>query len=119
MSRKTLAALLFVASATLSVERARAEDPTLAQKEDVIYGRKFGTALTLDVFTPKKNAHGAAIVMVISGGWFSDHAGIPFWMGLAGNELVKRELHRVRGSSRQPTALYRSGGSGRPQPGRS
>ncbi len=35
--------------------------------EDVIYGRKFGTALTMDVFTPKEQ-NGAAIVWVVSGG---------------------------------------------------
>ncbi len=40
---------------------------------DVIYGRKFGTALTLDVFTPKKSANGAGIVLVVSGGWVSDN----------------------------------------------
>jgi dipeptidyl aminopeptidase/acylaminoacyl peptidase len=38
----------------------------------VIYGRKHGLALTMDVFTPKK-ANGAAIIMVMSGGWFSAH----------------------------------------------
>src|SRR5262249_3230117 len=43
------------------------------RKEDVIYGRKFGTALTMDVFSPRKNANGAAVIWVISGGWFSDH----------------------------------------------
>ncbi len=44
--------------------------------EDVIYGRKFGTALTLDVFQPKQGATGAAAIAVISGGWYSDHRGI-------------------------------------------
>jgi acetyl esterase/lipase len=43
---------------------------------DVIYGRKFGTALTMDVFTPKKDANGAAIVLVVSGGWISDNKAI-------------------------------------------
>ena len=46
------------------------------RKEDVVYGRKFGTALTMDVFTPKANANGAAIVWVVSGGWFSAHEAI-------------------------------------------
>jgi acetyl esterase/lipase len=46
------------------------------QKVDVVYGRKFGTALTMDVFTPKSNANGAAIVWVVSGGWFSAHESI-------------------------------------------
>jgi len=43
--------------------------------EDVIYGRKFGTALTLDVFQPRP-ANGAAIILLISGGWFSSHDNI-------------------------------------------
>lgn len=54
----------------------RAEDAAFTRTEDVIYGRKFGTALTLDVFAPKENANGAAIVYVVSGGWFSAHEGI-------------------------------------------
>ena len=43
--------------------------------EDVIYGRKFGTALTLDVFQPEK-PNGAAIIFVVSGGWFSSHEAV-------------------------------------------
>jgi acetyl esterase/lipase len=43
--------------------------------EDVIYGRKFGTALTFDIFQPvKSNAFG--IIFMVSGGWFSAHEGI-------------------------------------------
>lgn len=38
--------------------------------EDVIYGRKFGMALTMDVFKPDR-PNGAAVVYVVSGGWFS------------------------------------------------
>ena len=53
-----------------------AADPNYTRQEDVIYGRKFGTALTLDVFTPKGPTNGAAVVMVVSGGWFSSHEGI-------------------------------------------
>jgi len=40
--------------------------------EDVIYGRKFGTALTLDVFQPRPT-NGVGIVFMVSGGWFSSH----------------------------------------------
>ena len=32
----------------------RADEPQFKQQEDVIYGRKYGTALTLDVFNPSK-----------------------------------------------------------------
>jgi acetyl esterase/lipase len=53
-----------------------ADEPTFTRKEDVIYGRKYGTALTMDVFTPKENANGAAVVLAVSGGWFSAHEAI-------------------------------------------
>src|SRR3954454_502194 len=70
-------ALGLIASALLAPAFSRAADePSFTRKEDVIYGRKFGTALTMDVFTPKENANGAAIVWVVSGGWFSSHDAI-------------------------------------------
>src|SRR5256885_13245361 len=49
--------------------------PDFKRTEDVIYGRKFGTALTLDVLQPEK-PNGAGIIFVVSGGWFSDHKAI-------------------------------------------
>ena len=33
----------------------------------MIYGRKFGTSLTMDVFRPARDANGAAVILVISG----------------------------------------------------
>ena len=54
---------------------ARADEPSFKRTEDVIYGRKYGVALTMDVFKPPK-PNGAAIVMVVSGGWFSAHEAI-------------------------------------------
>lgn len=64
-----------------------ADGPSYTRVEDVVYGRKFGSALTLDVFTPKEGANGAGVIMVVSGGWFSGHEGIN-----AGffSELLKR-----------------------------
>jgi acetyl esterase/lipase len=43
--------------------------------EDVIYGRKFGTALTLDVFKPER-ANGLGVLLMVSGGWYSAHEAI-------------------------------------------
>jgi len=40
---------------------------------DVIYGRKFGTALTMDVIKPEKQS-GIGVVVMVSGGFTSDHA---------------------------------------------
>jgi acetyl esterase/lipase len=54
-----------------------AADPSFDRKQDVIYGRKFGTALTMDVFAPKKNAKGMGVILVVSGGFVSSHDAIP------------------------------------------
>ncbi len=55
-----------------SGSRATTRRP-IDRKEDVVYGRKYGSALTMDVFTPKANANGAAVIWVVSGGWYSSH----------------------------------------------
>src|SRR5580765_8322627 len=55
---------------------AFAADEPYTRIEDVIYGRKYGTALTLAVIAPKEKANGEAIVWAVSGGWFSTHDGI-------------------------------------------
>ncbi len=55
---------------------AKAEDPALNRKEDVIYRRKLGTALTMDVFTPVKEAKGIGVILVVSAGFFSSHEAI-------------------------------------------
>jgi acetyl esterase/lipase len=60
----------------LGVPVARADEPAFDRKEDVIYGRKYGTALTMDIFTPKKDPKGIGVVLVISGGFFSSREGI-------------------------------------------
>ncbi len=52
---------------------ASAADEGFTHQADVIYGRKHGVALTMDVFTPEENANGAAVIWVVSGGWFSSH----------------------------------------------
>jgi len=69
-------------------EPARADDAKpFDHKVDVVYGRKYGMALTMDIFTPKANANGAAIVSVMSGGWFSSHD----WINPGSlEELLKR-----------------------------
>jgi acetyl esterase/lipase len=43
--------------------------------EDVVYGRKFGVALTLDVLQPTK-PNGYGIIYMVSGGWVSRHEAI-------------------------------------------
>ena len=54
---------------------ANAQAPAAGQHfdraRDVIYGRSWGTSLTMDVFTPKRNANGVGVIWVVSGGWYS------------------------------------------------
>src|SRR5207245_604007 len=81
-----LCAAVCLVAVAFSPNAFAAEEP-FTRTEDVIYGRKFGTALTLDVIAPKESANGAAIVWAVSGGWFSAHESIsPAFVG----EYLKR-----------------------------
>lgn len=82
MPRLLTLALLLLAAAPLAAQEVKYD-----RKEDVIYGRKFGTALTLDVFTPKAKPNGAGVIFCVSGGWFSAHESIN--VGFL-NEFLKR-----------------------------
>lgn len=41
---------------------------------DVVYGHKHGLAMTMDVFQPQDDANGAAVLFMVSGGWYSHWA---------------------------------------------
>src|SRR3954451_9170553 len=82
MPPKSVICSLLMALTTATL--ARSETSEYTRTEDVIYGRKFGTALTMDVFRPKSGANGAAIVSVVSGGWFSSHDQAPRKFGGGG-----------------------------------
>ncbi len=75
MKRILLFAVLVAVSACAAPAAVVAGEPGYARKE-VIYARKFGTAFTMDVFSPKKDANGAGVIFVVSGGWFSDRGAI-------------------------------------------
>lgn len=77
MQRRCCFVLLMTIGLSIGLSPSlQAEDVPFTRTEDVIYGRKYGTALTMDVFTPKEDANGAGIVFVVSGGWFSAHEAI-------------------------------------------
>ncbi len=42
-------------------------------RREVIYARKAGMALTMDVFSPEFGSNGAAVIFAVSEGWYSDH----------------------------------------------
>jgi len=74
MKPSQLLKIVFVA-AVFCFSVVAAENVPVTRTEDVIYGRKFGTALTLDVFMPEKQ-NGCAIFFMVSGGFFSSHEAI-------------------------------------------
>lgn len=53
----------------LSMNFVRADETTILP--DVVYGHKFGLAKTFDVFRPTENSNGAAVLFMVSGGWYS------------------------------------------------
>jgi len=52
----------------VGTSNALSEDISI--EADVVYGHKAGMALTYDVLVPQ-NAHGAGVLFMVSGGWFS------------------------------------------------
>src|SRR5262249_49517620 len=70
----TIALLLVAMSGTSS--RTTAADEPFVRHEAIIHRRKHGTALTMDVFVPRENANGAAVVLAVSGAWRSSHDNI-------------------------------------------
>jgi acetyl esterase/lipase len=82
MSRKPFATVLAVIAIINVLCPAPAQEAAFTRKADVIYGRKDGMALTMDVFTPR-NPNGAAVVLVVSGGYYSAH------------EMIRPEYFRV------------------------
>lgn len=67
-----LALILALSAAFVSAPAWSQAGADVKRTEDVVYGRKSGMALTMDVFQPKE-PNGAGIILVVSGGWVSDH----------------------------------------------
>ncbi|MBI3865416.1 MAG: alpha/beta hydrolase [Planctomycetia bacterium] len=57
----------------LSCRQSLGDEPAVRRTEDVVYGRKFGMALTLDVFQPAQ-ANGCGLLFLVNGGWLSSKA---------------------------------------------
>jgi acetyl esterase/lipase len=71
---RLLALVLLLGSVPLHAQTKPAPVvPPHTRTEDVVYGRKFGVALTLDVITPEK-PNGFGIVYMVSGGWVSGYS---------------------------------------------
>src|SRR5262245_11795384 len=72
MRRLRFIAILVAVAASPLITDTLAGEPGYSRKE-VIYGRKYGTASTMDVFSPKKDANGGGVIFAVSGGWYSNH----------------------------------------------
>jgi acetyl esterase/lipase len=53
-----------------------ADEPAYTRREDVIYGRKYGTALTMDIFTPKAEPVAMRAVTIPLPGVAAGHVGL-------------------------------------------
>ncbi|MDG3005799.1 prolyl oligopeptidase family serine peptidase [Paludisphaera mucosa] len=75
MKPTTRASILLatLAAALLPSVRARGDEPSYDRKGDVVYGRKYGVALTMDVITPRTGAKGVGVLFMASGGFHSSH----------------------------------------------
>jgi acetyl esterase/lipase len=72
MKRIQLLSITFLILFICSISYVWSQEVTYSRTEDVIYGRKDGMALTMDVFQPEK-PNGIGAVLLISGGWYSAH----------------------------------------------
>jgi len=73
---KLIAAITTLAIVTCGVAVAQDSPLPYDQKIDVVYGEVHGTGLLMDVFKPKANPNGLAIIDVVSGVWRSDRGKI-------------------------------------------
>lgn len=62
---------LIVFTLVTGMHALAAADEEVRITPDVVYGHKFGLAMTCDVFTPAENANGGAVLFMVSGGWYS------------------------------------------------
>jgi len=77
--RRTFAAAL-LALLALAPWADAGDAPSFRRQDDVIYGRKDGMALTMDVFQPKQTngtgPNGFGVVFVVSAGWVSSKSSV-------------------------------------------
>lgn len=74
--RLALAGVLVLAgAAALWLPAARSQNGNPERVRDVIYGRKHGMVLTMDVLKPAR-PNGIGVLWMVSGGWFSNHDNI-------------------------------------------
>src|SRR5580692_3618683 len=71
-SKRLIACLIGLWLLTAVGVQVPADDLPYTRTSDVIYGRKAGVSLTMDVFQPKEKANGSAILWIVTDSWMSD-----------------------------------------------
>jgi acetyl esterase/lipase len=72
MKKIQLISISLLILVTCTISNLWPQQVNYTHKEDVIYGRKDGMTLTMDVFQPEK-PNGIGVLVIISGGWYSAH----------------------------------------------
>lgn len=67
---------LLMALIAFSSTAVLADDPLFAQHQNVVYAEVHGVGLVMDIFVPKGEKNGLAVVDVVSGAWHSDRGKI-------------------------------------------
>lgn len=75
MKNRCFLSTALILAGWLAIAASAVAGESYTREQDIIYGRKYGTALTMDVFKPAE-PNGAAVIICISGGWISKHENI-------------------------------------------
>jgi len=75
---------------TVSTSSGNVNKSEIYTRTEIIYGRTYGTALTMDVFRPTQNTNGLGIVLFISEGWHSSHEKIETNISIYVEPLIKK-----------------------------
>lgn len=94
---------LFMGAFNLSAPAVAASADDVAVLPDVVYGHKFGMALTFDVYRPS-NGNGAAVIFANSGGFVSGQLGQCEPQGLSGCGYLGADKLYV-GDDKTPRAM--------------
>ena len=76
MKWKNVFILVFCGAITMAATAFAQDEKPYEQTIDLVFGEVHGTGLLMDVFVPRKDKNGLAIVDVASGAWYSDRGKI-------------------------------------------
>ena len=76
MKSKIMFLLVFCVAAAMAANAVAQDEKPYEQTVDLVFAEVHGTGLLMDVFTPRQDKNGLAIVDVASGAWHSDRGKI-------------------------------------------